>query len=108
MKLPRSQEKNLAAPLGAALSCSSGRRRRYLLRLRYVFTMREWFRRQGLVRPRRGRLIGGVCRGLAEKLGTKTWLVRLLAVASIILPGPQFVAYLLLWLLMPPETSAEG
>jgi phage shock protein PspC (stress-responsive transcriptional regulator) len=65
--------------------------------------MRDWFREHGLVRPRRGRMIGGVCRGIANKLGMRTWVVRLIAVASIVLPGPQVLAYLILWILMPSE-----
>ena len=65
--------------------------------------MRDWFREHGLVRPRRGRLIGGVCRGIANKLGMRAWVVRLIAVASIVLPGPQVLAYLILWILMPSD-----
>ncbi|MDQ3163538.1 MAG: PspC domain-containing protein [Actinomycetota bacterium] len=65
--------------------------------------MRDWFRRRGLVRPRRGRVVAGVCRGLAEQLGTSAWLLRLLAVLSILLPGPQLIAYIVLWILMPSE-----
>lgn len=61
--------------------------------------------RQGLVRPRRGRLLAGVCAGLAQRFGLSRFVVRLLFVASVILPGPQFVVYLLLWVLMPKERS---
>ena len=61
------------------------------------------FRRRGLVRPRRGRVLGGVCAGIARALDSSAWLVRLLAVLSIVLPGPQVLAYLVLWVVMPEE-----
>ena len=66
-------------------------------------TNRDSFRRHGLVRPRRGRVIAGVCRGLADKIGMRAWLVRLLAVLSIVLPGPQLIVYVGLWILMPSD-----
>jgi phage shock protein PspC (stress-responsive transcriptional regulator) len=65
--------------------------------------MRDWFRSHGLVRPRRGRVFAGVCRGIANKLGTSAWVVRLVAIVSIVLPGPQVLAYLILWVLMPSD-----
>jgi phage shock protein PspC (stress-responsive transcriptional regulator) len=58
---------------------------------------------QRLSRPRTGRMIGGVCAGLARRFGMKPNTVRLLAVLSCLLPGPQFVAYLILWAVMPSE-----
>jgi phage shock protein PspC (stress-responsive transcriptional regulator) len=58
---------------------------------------------QGLVRPRRGRIIAGVAAGLARRYGMSPWLVRLIFVASLLLPGPQFVIYIALWVLMPKE-----
>lgn len=57
----------------------------------------------GLVRPKRGRVIAGVCAGVARRFGWSAWLVRVLLIVSCVLPGPQFVAYLALWLLMPSE-----
>ena len=65
--------------------------------------LQEAFRERGFVRPRRGRVIGGVCAGIARGLDSSAWLVRLFAVLSIILPGPQILAYILLWILMPDE-----
>jgi phage shock protein PspC (stress-responsive transcriptional regulator) len=58
---------------------------------------------QRLTRPHRGRRIGGVCAGLAKRYGMKPGTVRLLAVVSCLLPGPQFVAYLILWAIIPSE-----
>jgi phage shock protein PspC (stress-responsive transcriptional regulator) len=57
----------------------------------------------GLYRPREGRLIGGVCAGLARRFGLGAWTVRLLAILSCLLPGPQFVVYIVLWIMMPNE-----
>lgn len=54
-----------------------------------------------LVRSRRRRMIAGVCGGLAERFGTSATLVRAIFVVSIVLPGPQVLLYLLLWLIMP-------
>lgn len=65
--------------------------------------LQEAFRERGFVRPQRGRVIGGVCAGIAQALDSSAWLVRLLAVLSIVLPGPQILAYILLWIVMPEE-----
>lgn len=54
-----------------------------------------------LTRPRHGKVVAGVCAGLAERFGLSPFLVRLAFVLSCILPGPQFVIYLVLWVLMP-------
>ena len=56
-----------------------------------------------LVRPTRGRWFGGVCAGLARRFGMKPNTMRLIFVISCILPGPQFLIYLVLWILMPSE-----
>jgi len=57
----------------------------------------------GLVRPRNGKIIAGVCAGLARRWGMSPTLLRLLAVLSCLLPGPQFIAYIVLWVVMPKE-----
>jgi phage shock protein PspC (stress-responsive transcriptional regulator) len=56
-----------------------------------------------LVRPRHGRMIGGVCAGLARRFGTTPTIMRLIFVASCLLPGPQFLLYIALWILLPNE-----
>lgn len=56
-----------------------------------------------LSRPREGRVIGGVCRGLAERFGVSAVLVRVLFVLSFFLPGPQILLYVALWVIMPSE-----
>ena len=56
-----------------------------------------------LVRPRQGRIFAGVCAGLARRFGMTPWGVRALFIVSILLPGPQFLIYLVLWLVVPSE-----
>jgi phage shock protein C len=64
------------------------------------------FRRQGLVRPREGRVLGGVCAGLARRFGMDPWAARLLFVLVLFLiPGSQILIYPLLWILMPDEVD---
>ena len=48
-------------------------------------------------------MLGGVCAGLARRFGLSTGLVRALFVISIVLPGPQILLYLALWLILPAE-----
>ncbi|MDR7301775.1 PspC domain-containing protein [Haloactinomyces albus] len=54
-----------------------------------------------LVRPRHEAMIAGVCAGIANRFGWSVGLVRLAFVLSMILPGPQILLYLGLWILMP-------
>ncbi len=60
-------------------------------------------RAHGYVRPRRGRVLAGVIAGLARKWDMSPWVLRLLFVVSFVLPGPQFLAYFVLWAGMPSE-----
>jgi phage shock protein PspC (stress-responsive transcriptional regulator) len=59
--------------------------------------------RPRLVRPRHGRRIAGVCAGLAHRFGISPFLMRLLFVLSCLLPGPQFVIYIALWIIVPND-----
>ncbi|POX36609.1 PspC domain-containing protein [Streptomyces sp. Ru73] len=61
-----------------------------------------------LVRPRNNRMIAGVCAGLARRFGTTPTTMRVLFVLSCLLPGPQFLLYLALWLLLPSEKEYSG
>jgi phage shock protein PspC (stress-responsive transcriptional regulator) len=58
---------------------------------------------KSLYRPRGDRWIAGVCAGLARRFGISSGLVRLIFVVSCVLPGPQFLIYLILWIMMPNE-----
>ena len=62
------------------------------------------FARQGLYRPRRERVIGGVCAGLGRRFGLGPWMARILFVVILmIIPGSQILVYPILWILMPSE-----
>ena len=54
-----------------------------------------------LTRSRQNRVIAGVCAGLGERFGLSAGVVRVLFVLSCLLPGPQFVIYIALWVIMP-------
>ncbi len=61
-----------------------------------------------LYRSKKNRLLGGVCAGLAEWLGWDITLVRvlyvLISIFSVAFPG--IIAYIILWIVMPEETTA--
>jgi phage shock protein C len=58
-----------------------------------------------LDRPRRGdgRILAGVCRGIADHWGFSPFLVRLLFVLFAI-TGASEIAYLVLWIVMPKRS----
>ncbi len=58
--------------------------------------VREW------LRPREGRFVAGVCRGLAERFGLPIAAVRLAFLLGLILGGWGLVLYVVLWIAMPP------
>lgn len=62
-------------------------------------------RPHGLYRPRRDRLVAGVCAGIARYFGWSTTNVRIayVAVSAISAAFPGIIVYLILWLLMPGE-----
>lgn len=61
-----------------------------------------------LVRPRDNRVIAGVCAGLARRFGWDPTVVRVLFVVSLLLPGPQVLIYLALWVIMPEEATPDA
>ncbi len=69
---------------------------------------RAWFAQRGLTRPRRGKWIAGVAAGFARKFEWNPLVVRLLIVASFVLPGSQLLAYVVLWILMPRDPENAG
>lgn len=59
------------------------------------------------LRPREGRMLAGVCAGLAEQFGISLTLVRLAFVLGACFTGGIFVIlYLALWLAMPQEDGS--
>jgi len=69
-----------------------------------------------LVRPRKGRMVAGVCAGIAEYSGLDVTLVRVIvAVVSVITGGTGALAYLAAWMLKnsssatsPPATGKDS
>jgi phage shock protein PspC (stress-responsive transcriptional regulator) len=57
------------------------------------------------VRPREGRLAGGVCAGIAERWKLDITLVRIVTVAAAIASGVGFIAYFAAWAMTP---SVDG
>jgi len=63
-----------------------------------------------LYRSRSDRLAAGVCGGVARWLGWSPLAVRTLAVVLTLLSAllPGILAYLVLWLVMPPPPDRPG
>jgi phage shock protein C len=70
--------------------------------------MAEYFRRQGLVRPREGRVLAGVCAGLGRRFGPSPWTARILFIlVLLVIPGSQLIVYPILWVLMPRSSAGR-
>jgi len=52
-------------------------------------------------RDQDNKMIAGVCSGIARRFGWSAGRVRVVFIVSCILPGPQILLYVALWLLMP-------
>jgi phage shock protein C len=74
-----------------------------------VDNVHDSMRRQGLVRPRQGRVLGGVCAGLGRRFGIDPWMARILFVLILfVVPGSQLLIYPILWILMPSEAEVTA
>ena len=60
---------------------------------------------QGLYRSKSDRMIAGVCGGLARRFNISSTWVRLAFVFIVLLGGAGFLLYLILWVIMPEESS---
>jgi len=58
-----------------------------------------------LQRPKSGRVLAGVCAALANGLGWNVATVRILWIVLSLFPGPMWVVYALLWVILPAEGS---
>lgn len=57
-----------------------------------------------LVRSRKGRMVAGICAGIADYYGLDVTLVRVIVtVVSIITGGAGALAYLAAWMIIPDE-----
>jgi phage shock protein C len=67
-----------------------------------------------LVRSTNDRKIAGVCAGVADYFDIDTTLVRVLWLVATLVPGPNIIAYVVLWIAVPegptgvPATSAPA
>jgi len=62
---------------------------------------------QRIVRPLYGRMIGGVCAGLAQHFGWDVALVRVLLVVLVFFGcGTPILAYFIAWIVIPNEPYA--
>jgi phage shock protein C len=74
-----------------------------------VSNIHQNFAQQGLIRPRDGRVLGGVCAGLGRRFGLTPWTARILFVLLLmVLPGSQILIYPVLWILMPSEETLQA
>ena len=60
---------------------------------------------QSMSRPRSDRMVAGVCSAIARRFGIDPTIVRLAFVASMLLPGPQILLYIVGWVLIPEEST---
>jgi phage shock protein PspC (stress-responsive transcriptional regulator) len=58
-----------------------------------------------LSRPKNDRVVAGVCAAIARRFGWRVETVRLVTVLSILLPGPQVIIYVVLWILIPEDLA---
>ncbi|GAA2654804.1 MULTISPECIES: PspC domain-containing protein [Nonomuraea] len=52
-------------------------------------------------RSREHRIIAGVCGGIADRLGLPPTLVRIVWLLLSLIPGPLWILYVVLWVIMP-------
>lgn len=70
--------------------------------------------RRRLVRSTNDRKIAGICAGVADYFDIDTTLVRVLWLLATLVPGPNILAYIILWIAVPegptgvPATSAPA
>jgi phage shock protein PspC (stress-responsive transcriptional regulator) len=49
-----------------------------------------------------------VCAALARRFGTSATTMRVIFLVSCLLPGPQFLLYIALWILLPSESKVQN
>lgn len=63
---------------------------------------------RALRRPREGRLVAGVCAGLARHFGLNPTMLRVVWALLVLLWGTGILAYLICWILIPEETETSA
>jgi phage shock protein C len=67
--------------------------------------MNEEYRYKKLYRSRKERVIAGVCGGLADHFRIDPTWVRLIFVIFLLAGGAAFLAYVILWIIVPLEPA---
>lgn len=60
---------------------------------------------RGLVRSSNEKIIAGVCGGIAHRFGITPREARILWILLSLFPGPMWVLYVILWILLPEEPT---
>jgi phage shock protein C len=95
-----------ANPNGQSLRCQNDTVQLTEREVTIMDDIRQSFARQGLIRPREGRILGGVFAGLGRRFGLEPWPARILfLLLLLIIPGSQILLYPVLWVLMPSENA---
>lgn len=58
----------------------------------------------GIVRPRVGRTVAGVCLGVARRYSWDVSMVRVAWLLAVVLFGTGVLAYIILWIAIPEES----
>jgi phage shock protein PspC (stress-responsive transcriptional regulator) len=61
-----------------------------------------------LVRPESGRVLAGVCSGLAQWVGLDVSLMRVIFIILGVLTGMGLLVYLVLWVVIPSESETSS
>jgi phage shock protein C len=59
-----------------------------------------------LVRPENGRILAGVCAGLADWVGLDVTIIRLIFIVFGFMTGSGLLIYIILWVIMPSANEA--
>ena len=57
--------------------------------------------RKRLVRSTNDRKVAGICAGIADYFDIDTTLVRVLWLLATLIPGPNILVYIVLWIVLP-------
>jgi phage shock protein PspC (stress-responsive transcriptional regulator) len=78
------------------------------IKCRYCGSMQGTALTQTWYRKRRGKMIAGVCAGLAEQFGISVTALRLaLVLLTLLGAGWGVIVYIVLWVIMPYKTEPE-
>jgi len=67
-----------------------------------------WTKLRKLARPRKGRVVGGVCAAFGQATPIPAWMWRALFCVAVLLYGTGIVLYLILMLCIPSEPGKSA